>query len=396
VFLTPDPSLSPMSPNSHFRHQTYTAAAPAVLPCLLTQEVQPSVDSEDFQQRMQTVGDVFRRNDVAAVYLVHGTFMGADALGILAELARILPSASRAAHRAIKKMVDKVTGETGNYTARYAKCFETAINDPQETHIPVQLFNWSSENNHIGRADGAVRFIDELASLDLAVGKRVLLWGHSHAGNLFALMTNLLGENRSLAGKFFAAAEVYYRWPMLRCVDIPVWDRVREMLGRERSPLEDRPLDVVTFGTPVRYGWDSRGYSRLLHFVNHRPVEGLPEYQAPFPPKLEDVMGATNGDYIQQLGIAGTNIMPSLFSWRAWLADHRLNRLLQDNSQRRRSLERFKAGVIVPDEGTTLLVDYGPAEGSIAQHLAGHAVYTRKEWLLFHAEEVARRIYEGA
>lgn len=40
-----------------------------------------------------------------------------------------------------------------------------------------------------------------------------------------------------------------------------------------------------------------------------------------------------------------------------------------------------------------MLVDYGPPEGNIAQHLAGHAVYTRKRWMLFHAEEVARRFY---
>jgi hypothetical protein len=32
----------------------------------------------------------------------------------------------------------------------------------------------------------------------------------------------------------------------------------------------------------------------------------------------------------------------------------------------------------------------------VAQHAAGHAVYTRPQWLLFHAEEVARRFYNNA
>jgi len=293
----------------------------------------------------------------------------------------------------IKSMVDKAAGDVANYTAQYARCFEEAINEPRKTYIPVRLFHWSSENNHIGRADGAVRLIDELASLELAPGRRILLWGHSHAGNVFALMTNLLGENRRLSEDFFEAAEVYYRWPMLGAVDIPVWDRMRDLLSRERSPLEATPLDVVTCGTPIRYGWDSGGYARLLHFVNHRPVAGLPEYQAAFPPNMEDVMTAADGDYVQQLGIAGTNIMPSAFSWRAWMADQRLNGLLQGDLRRRPDLDRFKAGTIVPDEGTTLLVDYGPAEGSIAKHLAGHAVYTHRQWMLFHAEEIARRFY---
>lgn len=58
-------------------------------------------------------------------------------------------------------------------------------------------------------------------------------------------------------------------------------------------------------------------------------------------------------------------------------------------------VERFKAGAIVPEEGATLLVDYGPPDGTIAMHHAGHAVYTGTKWLLFHAEEVARQFYSA-
>ncbi len=149
----------------------------------------------------------------------------------------------------------------------------------------------------------------------------------------------------------------------------------------------------MTFGTPVRYGWDSSGYSRLLHFIYHRPVDGLPNYRAPFPPKLERVLTAADGDYVQQFGIAGTNLVPSPFTWRSWLADSRLNELLQPGLRRTDLVERLQAGVRVPAEGSTLLVDYGPPAGNIGRHVAGHAVYTRLEWLLFHAEEVARRFY---
>ena len=85
--------------------------------------------------------------------------------------------------------------------------------------------------------------------------------------------------------------------------------------------------------------------------------------------------------------------MPSVFSWRSWLADNRLNDLLQQDLPQSASVDRFEAGAIVPDEGTTLLVDYGPLQGGVAQHLAGHAVYTASQWLLFHAEETVRRFY---
>lgn len=96
---------------------------------------------------------------------------------------------------------------------------------------------------------------------------------------------------------------------------------------------------------------------------------------------------------MQQVGIAGTNAMPAVLAWRAWLADQRLNRLLQPGLSPQDLLARLKLGVRVADKGTTLLVDYGPPAGNLAQHLAGHAVYTRHEWLLFHAEQVARRFY---
>ncbi|MBN2472981.1 MAG: hypothetical protein JXB62_00135 [Pirellulales bacterium] len=345
---------------------------------------------------MQRVGDAFRRANVAAVYLAHGTFVGPDALGVLAELARVFPSASQSVRRVIKRVVDKVAGEAGNYTPGFARCFERSMHEEGQRRIPVRVFHWSSENHHIGRADGAVRLIDELASLRLEPSQRVLLFGHSHAGNVFALMTNLLAGNRSAVDRFFNAAAIYYRWPVVGCVDIPVWNRVRDLLTAGEPPLAVLPLDMVTFGTPIRYGWNRSGYAKLLHFIHHRPVQGLPEYRAPFPPTLDDVLTAADGDYVQQLGIAGTNVMPSVFAWRAWMADQRLNRLLQGERPDLDTLEQFRAGAIVPDEGTALLVDYGLPEGGVAEHLAGHAVYTRKKWLLFHAEEIVRRFYGAA
>lgn len=341
---------------------------------------------------MWTVGEHLRSADVAAIYLVHGTFAGIDTLGILTGLGRWYPAGREAIGRIAKQMVDALAGDAGNYTHRYAESFQQAIRGGHEP-IPVRLYYWSSENHHLGRADAAVRLIDELAALELAPGRRILLWGHSHAGNVFALVSNLLGGDPEAVERFFEAARLYYRLPFTGIVDIPVWERVYRLITRNRQRLADRPIDMVTFGTPIRYGWEPRGYSQLLHFVNHRPAGHLPPHRAEFPPRIDDVFQATGGDYVQQVGIAGTNIMPSILAWRAWLADRRLNRLLQPNLSPGDLLERLRLGLRVHSEGTTLLVDYGPPEGNLAQHLAGHAVYTRHDWLLFHAEEVARRLY---
>ncbi|MFV2069620.1 MAG: hypothetical protein ACC645_21860 [Pirellulales bacterium] len=378
-----------------FRHQDYRATFPASPYHLVSPPADLPVGSLDFTARMQAVGNVFRQAGVTAIYLVHGTFVGPDTVGFLQELRRIFPRAGPMVTRITKRFIDTMTGDAGNYTGRFAQTFEDAIHLPGTRRISVRRFHWSGQNNHIGRADAAVRLIEELASLGREPGQRALLWGHSHAGNVFALMSNLLAADHETLDKFFQAARIYYRWPLLGCIDIPVWRRARLHLSGRVHPLANLRLDLVTFGTPIRYGWDSDGYSRLLHFVNHRPSEGLPRYRAPFPPSVDRVLAASDGDYVQQIGIAGTNVMPSPFTWRSWLADQRLGALLQPPLPRRKLMRRLRAGNRVAAEGTTLLVDYGPAEGTIGQHVAGHAVYTRHKWLLFHAEEVAKRFYHA-
>lgn len=277
---------------------------------------------------MRRVGQALSAANVAVVYLVHGTFVGDDALGLLSGFSRFFPHAGKTLRQMSKRLTDRLMGDVGNYTPQFARRFEESIQIPDRPHIPVRRFEWSSENHHIGRADGAVRLIAELASLELQPGQRVLLWGHSHAGNVFALATNLLSGDDETIKRFFDAARVYYRWPLLGCIDLPMWRRVRLLLESHRRPLAENPLDMVTFGTPIRYGWDTNGYAKLLHFVHHRPVAGLPDYRVAFPKQLDDVLSAKGGDYVQQLGIAGTNVAPVPIWWRTWLADHRLDRIL--------------------------------------------------------------------
>jgi len=339
------------------------------------------------------VGEALRAGGVTDIYLVHGTFVGCDTLGLAADMARFFPQAAEALERVSKAWIDEQFGDAGNYTPQFAQLLAQGINRPGAREIGVELFQWSGENHHLGRADGAVRLIAELASQNFAPGSRVLLWGHSHAGNVFALMTNLLASPREAVAEFFKAAEPHYRWPGLGIIDIPLWNHVRELLARE-NPLRDVELDLVTFGTPIRYGWESGGYDRLVHFINHHPLPGVPEYLAQFPPSVDDILHAVGGDYIQQLGIAGTNLPPSLMTWRSFWADHRLGEFLQPGLDMSGLPERLSLGARVPDEGTTLLVDYGRPGGGIAEHHAGHALYTRVDWLLFHAEEVARQLYD--
>lgn len=387
--MQPEYRPTPFDMPSHnaFGHQRYSPDPPEGEWETLCVSLQPTLETEQDERRMAHIGTMLRGASVRVVYLVHGTFVGDDATGFIRNLSQLFPISGEKLRRIHKEIVDKLARDSGNYTTEFARKFE------EFAGIPVRLFRWSSENHHIARAHAAVGLIDELVSLELAPDDRVLLWGHSHGGNVFALMTNLLASDQQTRQRFFRACRSYYRWPIAKRVDLRVWTRVRRLLAEGRQARCLPNLDLVTFGTPIRYGWDTDGYAKLLHFVHHRPQEGLPEYRTALPSSVEDVLSAAGGDYIQHLGIASTNFAPNAFAWRTWMADVRLGRFLQGSLRRRDLLQRLKAGMRVAEEGKTLLVDYGPVKGNVAQHLAGHAVYTRVGWLPFHAEQVARRFY---
>jgi hypothetical protein len=343
---------------------------------------------------LAAVGETLRGANVAAIYLVHGTFIGPDAAGLLADLSRVAPGMADVIRRWNKQILDSLAGDIGNFTLRYAQDLERSLT-PAGTgpNIPVRLLHWSSENHHLGRADGAVRLIHHLVQQPFAEGSRVLIWAHSHGGNVLALVSNLLGSELAARREFFRRASCYFRRSVFRPGDFPEWTAARQALCECDQPLPGVTLDLVTFGTPVRYGWDTNGFGHLLHFIHHRPVTGAPEYLAPFPPTTNDALYAAHGDVIQQLGIAGTNFAPPFWEWRTWLADLRLGELLQSDCRSADLFVHWRLGVRVHDEGENLLVDYGTELGNVAQHLFGHAIYTRREWLPFHAEEVAQRFY---
>ncbi|HEV3339986.1 MAG TPA: hypothetical protein VG125_06505 [Pirellulales bacterium] len=378
---------------SPFCHQRYTAEPPRVPHFYVQAAVGPPVSSRDFQRRMRHVGQALKMAGVGAIYLVHSSFAALDSLNILASLARNCRSVGPSIRRVAARLIDADGHDAGNYTMHYAGLLEAALGSGAP---PVKLAAWSSENHHLGRADAAVRLIDELAALELAPGERVMLWGHGHAGNVFAIMTQLLTCPTAAVERFFDAAAVYYRLPFTGLTDIPVWHRVRQLLTRDRQRVAERLCDWVTFGTPVRYGWKLRNDDNLLHFVHHRPVAGGPAHLAVFPPRPEDVLSAAGGDYLQQVAIAGTDAPPSPPAWRSWLANRRLGKLLESQPQPIGLANSLETGMRVPDSGTTLLVDYGPLAGTPAEQLAGHAVYTRPEWLLFHAEQIVERLFEGS
>jgi hypothetical protein len=373
-----------MTGGASFRHQDYFAPRPLDLCQWERACANPSED--ECRRRMARAATRLRDAGVAAIYLIHGTFAGDDPLALARDLERLSAPAARFLRAVQKRTTDYLLEEVGNYTPDFARRLEELLNPPGSgPRLQVRRFFWSSENHHLGRMDGALRLVEELAS-GHERGRRVMLWGHSHAGNLLALFTNLLNADEQQRQRVLHAARSFVRWPGIQVVDQPHWERAMEKLRDERSSLREMRFDLATFGTPIRYGWALNENVRLLHFVHHRPCPTLEPHCAKFPPSLRELWHAVYGDFIQQAGIAGTNLLLGWHRIGALIANWRLGELLQARYPSRFLWRYLRSGTRVADAGQSLLVDYPGPYGFPLSHFFGHAVYTQTPWMLFHLE----------
>ncbi len=389
--------------NNGFRHQIYTSDKPSVPYELLSPIAPVELDSDAYWESLASAGESLARAGISRIYLVHGTFAGTDMSGLIGELGRISPHWANVLRHQEKRLVDLLIGDWGNYDDAFEATLRNGINARLSNPIQVRRFSWSSENHHLGRADAAVRLMADLRAHSSpgtsgSAGSEndstgVLLWGHSHAGNVFALMTNLLGGTVECRRAFFRAARSFYRIPNATTIDLPEWERIRKWLASPGNPLARLQLDFVTFGTPIRYGWDTDGYRRLLHVTNHRASSDFPEYRVPFPLSMDQTRMASTGDLFQQLFITGSNFPPNLIAWRSWIAERRLSRLIEAGQSHRRLWKNLKTGMRVANEGRTLLVDYSSGVEDDARAMLGHAVYTNRRWLPFHLDVVVSSLH---
>ena len=166
----------------------------------------------------------------------------------------------------------------------------------------------------------------------------------------------------------------------------------------------------MTFGTPVRSGWDTDGFSSLVHVIHHRPIKDH-ENPAEIIPAVTfgcegnslgdnftaattgvaEVLSAKHGDWVQAFAIAGTDIAPPLKR----KANARLGEFLERGLQQptphklkdklRVTCARWGTRTRLHADGRNLLVDYESSQltrfGPARQAVLGHAIYTLKEWL---------------
>ncbi|MEQ9410873.1 MAG: hypothetical protein RIK87_24385 [Fuerstiella sp.] len=345
---------------------------------------------------------------VREVIVVHGTFMGedsfavADVLETIADGAPLLQAPLSAVAERIRErlrpMTNWITQDIGNYTNAFCSEFQRLVgHDPA-----VRLLNptWSGQNHHQARADLAVRLLCRLNDLQPGPDERILLWGHSHAGNGFALLSNLLANEPAAVRRFFDAAGPR---------STAHWEQARAILDAAPTPhpWASRIL-IASFGTPVRYGWDSDGYKQLLHVLHHRNYDPDNRFctRPMYPPhSMADTLSARYGDWVQAFAIAGTDIVPPT----AQSANEALNVLLEAGLKEpehdldtrfilpRRvgtACARWKTGTRCHADGQNLLVEYEPCGRltplgtPIEESILGHGVATTIDWLPAHLDLV--------
>jgi hypothetical protein len=329
--------------------------------------------TQEWHAAMAQLGGRMRRAGVKVVVFSHGSFVGDDPLALarlVEEAVPGLPGVARKLRELTRAHVSRLLGDLSNYTDEYVAAFARA------TGVDAVAFTWSGENHHAGRVQGAVRLARALAlhgGGSLRWGDHVLLVGHSHGGQLFAILSQLVACAPGYEDLVAAAGA--------RGEDVAALEEHLALLRR-------CSIDVATFGTPLRYGWArGGGRLRLLHVVNHRGA-------AQRAPSMGGLLHTRHGDYVHQLGAHGSDFPAPTARERGLNA--RLDRVLGKGRDVRGWLRHLAHGLRVSPQGRTVLVDYGDDAGTVPNFLAtglGHAAYTRRDAMLFHAQLLANHFY---
>ena len=419
-----------MPVENNFQHDELSRKSPGerLAKAELTPVAEP--DSPAWLEAMAQCGTQLSQAGVRAVVFLHGSILGTDVIGMqrLDEVGGLKRGYSRgvagleallAAMReesnglagplglkpplknddVTKKLLDDQAGDAGNFTKAYVESFRKAINQKVPNQIACFRELWSCEHHHLGRAMAAFALLDRLwaivAELRLGAGDRILVQAHGQAGLVLALLSNLLCPSSITGRPKLLSLLSNYAEQIGKAELSHTVKRIEPLLGTG-SLLNGAALDIVTFGTPVRYGWDQSGIGKLLHIVNHRTLrtDGKTWLSKMELPQITMEMPiAWGGDYVQELAVAGSDAVPTTDAAKA--ANKALWELVEPFDGFERWLECARRAVRIPSEGLGILADYKDSTGStnVRDHYYGHAAYTRLIAMLFNTTEIVRTLY---
>ena len=387
----------------------------------------PDADSPAWQEAMSQLGQKLSQAGVRLIMFLHGAIPGTDVFGLgrLDEVGGLKRGYSRGISgldsllsfmregtngitplpggmkpplsndEATKTLLDSQIGDAGNFTTTTVEHCRKALNQKLATPITCIRELWSSEHHHLGRAMAACRLLDRLRALvieqHLGAGDRILIQAHGQAGLVLALASNLLCPSPITGRKtlFELLLAANPQGPDAQAIQLI------DPLLTNGTLLKGVALDIVTFGTPVRYGWDPSGIGKLLHIVNHRNMrtDGKTWLSKMDLPQISVEMPiAWGGDYVQELAVAGSDALPAE---NAKAANKAVWELLEPYDGFERWVECARRAGRFPSEGQCLLVDYKDCTSStnVRDHYYGHAAYTRTNAMLFNFNQIVGRLY---
>ncbi|MEL7372469.1 MAG: hypothetical protein AAFN74_26330 [Myxococcota bacterium] len=333
--------------------------------------------SKTWRSTMRRLGTHLERRHVRRIVLVHGTFMGNDPFALVQQLntllAQLNPKLGQALLTLTKQQLNRLVKDSGNFSPQYAQLAKAALGEK----IPCELFVWSSANHHVARLRAARDLILDLDKnlREYSSRDRTLMIGHSHAGQVFALATHLLAGSKIAHGLF-------------EVLDRDSTSTTSRALKDATKTVRQHNLDFVTLGAPPRYGYcQDPKRRRVLHIVNHRGRKA----------QGGTVAGAFHtrgGDYIQQWGIAGSDLLAQTTEDRS--LNEQLDAHLNIGADPAIWLENALKRPRVLKDGHTLLIDYCDASALTPNfHTTGlgHAIYTKQRMLRFNLEVIAEHLY---
>ena len=388
-------------------------------------------ESPHGQEAMARLGKRFSQAAVRVIVLLHGSIIGTDVFGVqrLDELGGLKRGYSRGVagldallalmressngisplpgglkpplvnDDATKRLLDEQIGDAGNFTNAYMELMRQSLNRDLDRPMHCVRELWACEHHHLGRAMAAVSLLGHLRDWgethQLRQGDRILVQAHGQSGLVLALASNLLCVTSASSRTRLLDILSAFASQVNRADVTATIQRVAPLLSNG-TLLNGAMLDVVTYGMPVRYGWDPSGLGKLLHIVNHRNLrtDGKTWLSKMELPQITMEMPiAWSGDYVQELAVAGSDAVPTTEAAKA--ANKAVWEMVEPFDGFERWLECARRAVRIPSEGLGILADYKDSTGStnVRDHYFGHAVYTRLNTMLFNTTEIVRTFY---
>lgn len=324
------------------------------------QDVENLLEHPELDSRISAT---FSEYQVKSIYLVHGTFVGEDPFHIAALLERSFPNLNPTLIEGIKQKIKQgqnlLAKDVGNFVDDHVTDFQSRFSSN------IFNFSWSSANHHFARVEGCVNLIEHLAH-NHSKQDRVLLIGHSHAGQIFAILTKLFFDT-----EFRNEVDLIFG---------------KKNLLNNLIKIQHLKFDFVTLGTPARYKWELSENMRLLHIINHRGNDLLGG-------SFKDATFTYKGDYIQQWGIAGSDMKSTDSEMQKY--NSLLDKYLGPGADLEvlRSKIQFKNRL--HNQGFHLLVDFGDNSKlpNFFKTVFGHGVYTRFKFIPFILHVIKENFY---